>query len=139
MFSPSSLQLLQLLFPRQAIGYTVHMFRRLLLLLLIALLPLQGIAASFMVKCAGMAAEQAPCHEMAAPADDTSARDHDHQGQGGSSGTDHCCHSFPVAIPQGFVLPGAGLAPGQHYPALTSSYSDYLPDRLQRPPPSLSV
>lgn len=114
--------------------------KRLLLLLLIALLPLQGIAASFMLKCVGMTVEQAmpaaqaSCHDMAAP-----APAHAHEASDSSLGSDHCCHNFSVAIPQGFALPGVVLAPEPHYPAPVYSYTDYLPDRLQRPPPSFSV
>lgn len=119
--------------------------KRLLLLLLIVLLPVQGIAASFMPKCVGMTVEQAmpatqaPCHDMAASGDDAPAPPHDREASGGSPGSDHCCHNFSVAIPQGFALPGVELAPGPHYPAPAYSYTDYLPDRLQRPPPSFSV
>lgn len=125
------------------------MFRRFLLLLLIALLPLQGIAASFAVKCAEMAGEPVaqadtmPCHETGAmDAMDGALPGHahgDNDMQAGNPLNQGCCHHLAVAIPQNFPLPGATLVRGQAYPAIASSFSDHLPDRLQRPPLNLAI
>lgn len=120
------------------------MFRRFLLLLLIALLPLQGVAASFMVKCPGgmadsvMQADGMPCHEHgedAAVADSA-----DNSGASTGSPLDQgCCHHLAAAIPQAFPATGATLVHGQSYPAIAASYTDHLPDRLQRPPLSIVI
>ena len=122
------------------------MFRRFLILLLIALLPLQGIASSFVVKCAAMTAgvalqsEAMPCHDMAPV--NSNAPSHDHGEDGGLAGNpldQGCCHHLAAAIPQTFTLPGADLVRGQNYPAIAASFTDHLPDRLQRPPPSIVI
>jgi len=122
------------------------MFRRFLLLLLIALLPMQGIAASFAVKCPEMAAESAmladamPCHAMDAMNGAQSGHEHGDDGMLTGNPLDQgCCHHLAVAIPQSFSLPGATLVRGQAYPVIASSFSDHLPDRLQRPPLSLAI
>lgn len=128
------------------LAYHSGMFRRFLLLLLIALLPLQGIAASFMTKCEGMSAGpvtqigEMPCHEMDAL--DHGMPCHDRSDDGALAGSQldqGCCHHLAVAIPQVFAVPGATLVRGQSYPAIASSFTDHLPDRLQRPPLSLVV
>ena len=125
------------------------MFRRFLLLLLIALLPLQGVAASFMAKCSALPGESGERAALSVPAAEhemTMAGGempcHQHEADGALVGTpldQGCCHHLAVAIPQIFSLPGAALARGPAYPAIVSSFTDHLPDRLQRPPPSLAI
>lgn len=116
------------------------MFRRLLLLLLIALLPLQGVAASFAVKCAAMT------HDLSVPSADSPMSDsmpcHEHHDDGApASGLPDqgCCHHFAVAIPPLFAAPAAMPVHGQRYPDIAASFSDHLPDRLQRPPLNLAI
>jgi hypothetical protein len=113
------------------------MFRRFLLLLLIALLPLQGVAASFMVKCAAMdAVEQVA---LSALGDDVGVMGgdmpcHTHNDESPVTGIQPdqgCCHHMAVAIPQTFSSPDSNRAPGQLYPVIAVSYTDHLPDRLQ--------
>lgn len=118
-----------------------HMFRRFFLLLLIALLPLQGIAASFTVTCAVMTdgqtmpGMQPMSHDMAAMSSDMPCHMHDDESAPVASSLDQgCCHHLGVAIPQTFSLPAATHVRGQAYPAIAVSFTDHLPDRLQRPP-----
>lgn len=125
------------------------MFRRFILLLLIALLPLQGVAASFMVKCEAMSGElreqavlsmAASGHDMAMAGGDMPC--HAHEADGALAGTaldQGCCHHLAVGIPQIFSLPGTTLVRGQAFPAIAASFTDHLPDRLQRPPSSLAI
>lgn len=122
------------------------MFRRFILLLLIALLPLQGVAASFMVKCEAMSGEQAVLsmpgsgHDMTTAGGDMPC--HAHEADGALAGTaldQGCCHHLAVGIPQIFSLPGTTLVRGHAFPAIAASFSDHLPDRLQRPPLSLAI
>lgn len=132
------------------------MFRRFLLLLLIALLPLQGVAATFMVKCPGGAADPVmqsngmPCHEMGAMNAEMPCHEHgenavvgDNADNGGAPAGNMldqgCCHHLAVAIPQTLRATGATLVHGQSYPAIVASYTDHLPDRLQRPPLSVVI
>jgi hypothetical protein len=136
------------------LAYPSPMFRRFLIFLLIALLPLQGIASSFVVKCEAMGGgatlltEEVPCHEMApmSEAMDSTMNSevpcHDHGDDGvlsGSSLDQGCCHHLVVAIPQIFSLPGTDLVRGQRYAAIAASFTDHLPDRLQRPPLSIVI
>lgn len=116
------------------------MFKRFLLLLLIALLPLQGVAASFAVKCQAMQSGEVPCHEAAPIVAEMPCHDH----EDGSTSTDRladqgCCHHLAVAIPQVYSSPGAELARGLAYPAPVTAFSDHLADRLQRPPLKITL
>ena len=130
------------------------MFRRFLILLLIALLPLQGIASSFVVKCeamgggAALLTDEMPCHEMTPDSNamngamNHDAPCHDHGDDGAVSGNSFeqgCCHHLVVAIPQIFSLPGTDLVRGQRYAAIAASFTDHHPDRLQRPPLSIVI
>jgi hypothetical protein len=124
------------------------MFRRFLLLLLIALLPLQGVAASFMGACAGMPAEPAALsvqmseHEMGVAGSDMPCHEHASTDAGVTPAGQQdqgCCHHLAAAIPPTFSLPGTMPARGPAYPAMLSSFTDHLPDRLQRPPLTLVI
>ena len=122
------------------------MIRRFLLLLLIALLPLQGVVASAAVKCAGMASEHTaqsdgmPCHDAAPVSSNVPCHEHGDDGVPGAGQADQgCCHHLAVAVPQVFFMPGDLLLHSQRYPALADSFSDHLPDRLQRPPLSFVI
>jgi hypothetical protein len=123
------------------------MFKRLLLLLLIALLPLQGVAASFMRQCPALALGQAsqhtqsPCHDAMDFSADPGATTpcHTHESGALNLNADHCCPHLALAIPQNLTLPQATLARAQTYPPLVAFYTDPLPARLQRPPLSLLV
>lgn len=123
------------------------MLKRLLLLFLIALLPLQSVAASFMRQCPALALEQAmqhtlsPCHDAMHWSDDTTAGApcHTHESGALDLGVDHCCPHLTLAIPQDLALPQATLARAQTYPPLASFYTDPLLTRLQRPPLNLLV
>lgn len=111
------------------------MFRRFLLLLLMALLPLQGIAASFVLKCEAMAGGSIMSSEVGVAGIDMPC--HEHDGAGGLANTQPdqgCCHHFAVAIPFGLSMQLATHAHGQIYPAIAASFTDHLPDHLQRPP-----
>jgi hypothetical protein len=128
------------------LAYPEHMFRRLLLLWLIALLPLQGVAASFFSACPAMADGQTMQGGAMSGDDMSLARSdmpcHEHGDEGGVAGSpldQGCCHHLAVAIPHAFAVPAAALAPGQVYPAIADSFTDHLPDRLQRPPLSLVI
>lgn len=123
------------------------MLKRLLLLLLIALLPLQSVAASFMRQCPTLALGQvtqralSPCHEMYLSANTTTAGAPCHTHESGTLNldADHCCPHLTLAIPQDLALPQATLARAQTYPPLASFYTDPLLTRLQRPPLNLLV
>ena len=123
------------------------MFRRFLLVLLIALLPLQGVAASFMVKCAGMAASEQMMQSAPALADGVGTMNnempcHPHSDESPVAAIQPdqgCCHHMAVAIPQAFSMPGASRAPGLLFPLIAVSYTDHLPDRLQRPPLAIAI
>ena len=112
------------------------MFRRFLILLLIALLPLQGIASSFMLKCdamssgatATMSLGEMPCHE------------HGDDGAPAIQLVDQgCCQHLAAAIPPTVSLSAATQVQGLAFPAVASSFTDHLPDRLQRPPLNLAI
>jgi hypothetical protein len=121
------------------------MFRRFFLLLLIALLPLQGVAASFMVKCAVMDAAgqmtlSAQDDGVGVMSGDMPCQTHsDESPVAGTQPDQGCCHHMAVAIPQAFPAPDANRAPGQLYPVIAVSYTDHLPDRLQRPPLAFAI
>ncbi len=121
------------------------MFRRFLLLLLIALLPLQGIAASFMAKCPEMAtgspllAADSSLQTVAGTGSELPCHEHSDDSVAGNASDPACCHQLAVAIPQDFLLPAATNAHEQAYPVMVSSFTDHFPDRLQRPPLALVI
>lgn len=122
------------------------MFRRLLLLLLIALLPLQGIAASFVTACEGVPAGVALLSPPSSGHDLTQAGGdmpcHAHGDESGFSGSapDHgCCHNLALAIPLTLSLFGAVLTGERIHPAIAAAFTDHLPDRLQRPPLAIAI
>ena len=123
------------------LAYPDRMIGRFILVLLIALLPLQGFAASLAAKCSGL--QDAPVSQNAgvhapdagAMSDEMPCHAHpDGEALPGSLLDQGCCHHLALAIPQSFALQGAGHAPAQSYPPVAVSFTDHLPDRLQRPP-----
>lgn len=113
--------------------------------MLIALLPLQGVAASFMVKCAAMDAtgqmmQSEASDDVGAMSSDMPCHPHsDESPVAGIQPDQGCCHHMAVAIPQAFSMPGASRAPGLLFPLIAVSYTDHLPDRLQRPPLAIAI
>lgn len=123
------------------------MFRRFFLLLLMTLLPLQSIAGAFVTPCAGMAAVDAAVTPILLSSDSSGEMNadmpcHAHSDDAalaGAQADQGCCQHMAVAIPQPFSAPDANRAPNQLYPAIAVSYTDHLPDRLQRPPLAFAI
>ena len=131
---------------RRSPHYPGKMFKRFVILLLIALLPFEGIAATFMAKCPAMQSAGEAVHEMATVMDDGMAVDHCQVKDGAddavtANGTngDHCCHHLALAIPLELTMQTAEKIAVVRYSPFSSSYVDHIPGQLQRPPLALDA
>lgn len=123
------------------------MFRRFFLLLLITLLPLQSIAGAFVTPCAGMAAVDAAVQQVLLSSDSSGEMNadmpcHAHSDDAalaGAQADQGCCQHMAPALLQVFLQTDASKVSPQIFPVQSVSFTDHLPDRLQRPPLALSL
>ena len=110
-------------------------FRRLLLLAIMLLLPLQGMAAAVMplLRVGGEAHAAMPCHEQAAEAHHDSAPNNTTPAPDGEAANHLCCHQVFTGVSFG-VIAGAAHKFSDVSRLVLPLATLFIPDSPDRPP-----